>query len=188
MPRKSNHYVNNKRLYAEMKEFIYACREAEKKGELRPDIPKYVGESILHIATNMARKLNFAAYTYKEEMIGDGIETCIKYIHNFNPDKYNNPFAYFSQFVHNAFIQRIKHEKKLVYARHKILVNSMVMNDLVNMPDDEAKQFESHVSGYLDDDKVRDIEAGLERERLERLRRKKEKERKGIDKFIEGDE
>lgn len=119
-------YVDNKRLYGEMIHFINGCRAAEQEGDQRPKVPEYIGECIFKIATKLATKPNFASYTYKDEMISDGIEVCIRYIHNFDPEKSTNPFAYFTQIIYYAFLQRIQKEKKQAYIKAKSFELSLI--------------------------------------------------------------
>lgn len=133
--KRSIHYVDNKKLYGEMVTFIDKCNDAEQAGDDRPKIPEYIGECIFKIATRLATKPNFASYTYKDEMISDGIEVCIRYLHNFNPEKSNNPFAYFTQIIYYAFLQRISKEKKQAYIKAKSFENSAIMNTLVDEGD-----------------------------------------------------
>jgi hypothetical protein len=133
---KKVHYVNNKRLLEEMIEYRKIYYDAKEKGEQKPIIPNYIGECILLIATRLATKPNFYGYSYKEEMISDGIENCMNYLHNFDPEKSSNPFAYFTQIIYFAFLRRIQKEKKQVYIKHKSLENSMLMNELVETSDD----------------------------------------------------
>ena len=91
MKKKTAHYVDNKKFLEAMKEWKEKCREAEETGEERPQISNYVGECFLKIANGLSYRPNFINYTYKEDMISDGIENCLQYIPNFNPDKSNNP-------------------------------------------------------------------------------------------------
>jgi len=112
-------YVNNKDLLAAMVDYKASCQEAEEAGDKKPRVPDYIGECILQIATRLATKPNFSGYSYKEDMISDGIENCLLYISNFNPDKSNNPFAYFTQIIWYAFLRRIAKEKKQMYIRFK---------------------------------------------------------------------
>lgn len=135
------HYVNNKSLYTEMVKYRQRYLESLENGEERPRIPEYVGLCIFQIATRLATKPNFYNYSYKDEMISDGIENCINYIHNFDPDKSNNPFAYFTQIIYYAFLRRIQKEKKQQYIKHKTLENSAIMNTLVDMSPEDTKQF-----------------------------------------------
>ena len=97
------HYVDNKLLYTHMIKYINEYRECKKNDLPAPRIPEYIGSCILKIATKLSYKSNFISYTYKEEMIGDGIENCIAYMHNFNPEKSNNPFAYFTMIIYDFF-------------------------------------------------------------------------------------
>ena len=117
-PRKRN-YVNNKDLLEALIVYQKDCREAEDTGDEIPRVPDYIGTCIFQIATRLATKPNFSGYSYKDDMISDGIENCLQYIHNFNPDKSQNPFAYFTQIIWYAFLRRIAKEKKQMYIRFK---------------------------------------------------------------------
>ena len=61
---------------------------------------------------------------FKEDMISDGIEKCVQFIHNFNPEKSQNPVAYFPQIIHYAFLRRIQREKRQLEIKNKILEKS----------------------------------------------------------------
>jgi len=118
--RAKQQYVNNKDFLAAMITYRQQVNEAKEKNNDRPIVPTYVGECIMKIATHLARKPNFVNYTFKEEMISDGIENCLQYIDNFNPDKSNNPFAYFTQIIYFAFLRRIQKEKKNLFVKFKL--------------------------------------------------------------------
>jgi predicted restriction endonuclease len=154
-PRAKVNYVDNKRLYGEMIHFINSCKAAEEQDEERPRVPEYVGECIFKIATRLATKPNFASYTYRDEMISDGIEVCIRYIHNFDPNKSNNPFAYFTQIIYYAFIQRIQKEKKQAYIKAKSFENSAIMNTLVDDP--TGRYYSSYHD--IDSEKLAELES-----------------------------
>jgi hypothetical protein len=151
------HYVDNKRLYGEMIHFINSCKAAQLEDEHRPKIPEYIGECIFKIATKLATKPNFSSYTYKDEMISDGIEVCIRYLHNFDPDKSSNPFAYFTQIIYYAFLQRIQKEKKQAYIKAKSFENSAIMNELVDDP--TGKFFSQYHT--IDSDKLAEMESKM---------------------------
>jgi len=130
-PRKKNNYINNKTLYGAMIHHKNEVKEAkEKRANNIPQIPKYIGESILLICSNLAKKPNFSGYTYKSDMISDAIMDCVAAVDNFDPERTNNPFAYFTQIAWNAFIRRIQKEKKQTYIKHKNFENSFIMNEL----------------------------------------------------------
>ena len=117
--RTKRNYVNNKDLLASLIEYQKLCKEAEDSGDEKPRVPNYIGECIFQIANRLATKPNFSGYSYKEDMISDGIENCLQYIHNFDPEKSSNPFAYFTQIIWYAFLRRIQKEKKQMYIRFK---------------------------------------------------------------------
>lgn len=130
MAKKTNNYINNKDLYAAMIEHRSKLKIAKEEEKSKPQVSNYIGQSILLICNNLAKKPNFSGYTYKQEMISDGIIDCIAAVDNFNPDKTNNPFAYFTQIAWNAFIRRIHKEKKQTYIKHKNFENSFLMNEM----------------------------------------------------------
>lgn len=119
--KRSVHYVNNKDFLAALIEYKKNVQEAEERGDPKPIITNYLGECFLKIATHLSFKPNFVNYIFKDDMISDGIENCIQYIHNFNPEKSQNPFAYFTQIIHYAFLRRIQKEKKQLEIKNKIL-------------------------------------------------------------------
>ena len=125
MPRKrSDHYVNNKELLEAMVVYRNKCAIAKEKGLEPPLISNYLGDCFLKIATHLSYKPNFVNYMFREDMIGDGIENCVQYIHNFNPEKSTNPFAYFTQIIYYAFLRRIQKEKKQLEIKTKIIEKS----------------------------------------------------------------
>ena len=122
--RKSEHYVNNKEFLEALINYRAKCQRAEEAGEARPVIPRYIGECFLKIANHLSYKPNFVNYMFREDMISDGIENCVQYIKNFNPEKSSNPFAYFTQIIHYAFLSRIQKEKRQIDIRSKIIERS----------------------------------------------------------------
>jgi len=122
--------------------FRAAVKEAKESGAERPRVPEYIGECLFKIATHLARKPNFANYTFKEDMVSDGVENCLLYIDNFDPEKSKNPFAYFTQIIYYAFLRRIQKEKKHLYIKYKSMENA-VINSLIENTGEE------YVSGHL---------------------------------------
>lgn len=136
--KRSEHYVNNKEFlaalikYREDVEITFVKKfgreptreDRSKTWETKPSIPRYVGECFLKIANHLSFKPNFVNYMFKDDMISDGIENCVQYIHNFDPERSQNPFAYFTQIIHYAFIRRIGKEKKQLEIKNKILERS----------------------------------------------------------------
>ena len=122
MPKaRSEHYVNNKQLLEALIVYKSKVKEALENEKPKPRITNYLGECFLKIATHLSYKPNFVNYMFREDMISDGIENCVQYINNFDPEKSRNPFAYFTQIIHYAFLRRIQKEKKQMEIKNKIL-------------------------------------------------------------------
>lgn len=124
--KKPVHYVNNEQFLQAIIEYQKLCKEAEESGETKPQLTNYLGECVLKIATKLANRPNFINYSYKDDMILDGIENCIQYFHNFNPEKSKNPFAYFTSIIYYAFLRRIDKEKKQSYIRGKLIRDNTI--------------------------------------------------------------
>ena len=122
--KKSEHYVNNKEFLAALIAYKEIVEIASIRGEPKPRITNYLGECFLKIATHLSFKPNFVNYMFKDDMICDGIENCVQYIGNFDPNKSSNPFAYFTQIIYYAFLRRIQKEKKQLEIKNKILEKS----------------------------------------------------------------
>jgi len=121
-------YVNNKDFLSALVQYRKDVKHAIENELERPRVPNYIGECVMKIATHLARKPNFMNYTFKDEMVADGIENCLQYIDNFDPDKSKNPFAYFTQIIWYAFLRRIQKEKKLLYTKYKMTEQVNLMN------------------------------------------------------------
>ena len=122
--KRSEHYVNNKEFLAALIKYQEDIEIARLQDKTKPVIPRYIGECFLKIANHLSFKPNFVNYMFKEDMISDGIENCVQYIHNFNPEKSKNPFAYFTQIIHYAFLRRIQREKRQLEIKNKIIEKS----------------------------------------------------------------
>jgi hypothetical protein len=136
--KRSEHYVNNKDFlealikYREDVEISFIRKygnqptkdDRAKSWDTKPPIPRYIGDCFLKIANHLSFKPNFVNYMFKEDMISDGIENSVQYIHNFDPAKSQNPFAYFTQIIHYAFLRRIQREKRQMEIKNKILERS----------------------------------------------------------------
>tara|TARA_Y100001970_G_scaffold280471_1_gene389518 strand:- start:260 stop:754 length:495 start_codon:yes stop_codon:yes gene_type:complete len=153
MPRtrkRSEHYVNNKEFLAAIIAYKDSIVLAEKRGEPKPRITNYLGECFLKIATHLSYKPNFVNYMFKDDMVCDGIENCVQYINNFNPEKSKNPFAYFTQIIHYAFLRRIQKEKKQLEIKTKIIERSgydevMTVDDGANGTSSDYNQIKDAV-------------------------------------------
>lgn len=172
--KKSQHYVDNKKFYEEMKIYIESYNHALKNDLPLPTPSNYIGKCIMLICERMSLLRNFINYSFREEMIYDAIENCLTYIHKFNPEKYQNPFAYFSQISYYAFIRRIQKEEKQEYIKQKSLINAFVTNTLVELSPEDDAHFQS-IYVNLTSDKSNNIIEKFE-SKLKEKKKKKEKD------------
>jgi len=142
------HYVDNKKFLEAMIEHKERCEKAAQRNRKKPEVTNYIGECFLKIANHLSFRPNFINYTFRDDMISDGIENCLQYMDNFNPDKSKNPFAYFTQIIYYAFIRRIQKEKKQIQIKSKLIANAGVENVMDQLQGDDA-QYQSQLLDYL---------------------------------------
>jgi hypothetical protein len=183
-PKKNKHYIDNKRFYTEILKHKADVEKAKAEGlNQLPRIPPYIGECLFKIATRLSLKPNFVSYTFREEMISDGLENCVNYFHNFNPEKSDNPFAYFTQIIWFAFIRRIDKEKKHLYIKQKTLENFYFEGMLAEQGIGEDDR---NVTVNLDNEYMKGLVESYDKKQLEK--QKKSKARKlGVEKFYESE-
>ena len=144
---KPEHYVNNKEFLAAMVEYKKMCKRAKREKRNKPPVTNYIGECFLKIANHLSYRPNFINYTYRDDMISDGIENCLQYLDNFDPSKSNNPFAYFTQIIYYAFVRRIQKEKKQVIIKQK-LIHENNLDDFTLQPGDDG-EFKNQFREFL---------------------------------------
>ena len=142
------HYVDNKKFLEAMIEYRDRCEKAKNRNRKKPEVTNYIGECFLKIANHLSYRPNFINYTFRDDMISDGFENCLQYMDNFNPDKSNNPFAYFTQIIYYAFIRRIQKEKKQIQIKSKLIANTGVENMMDQLQGDDA-QYQSQLLDFL---------------------------------------
>ena len=170
------HYVNNADFLTALIEYRANCDIAKAEGKEDPRIPNYIGECFLKIAEHLSRKPNFISYSFRDEMIADGIENCLMYFRNFDPEKSKNPFAYFTQIIYYAFLRRIMKEKKQLYVKYKATEQFGILDEFEMFEDENGnmRQFELY-------DNISEFIHNFE----ENKRKKKENKTKGIEKFFD---
>ena len=147
-PKQKAHYVDNKKFLEAMVEYRQTRLEAEEKGLKRPTVTNYIGECYLKIANHLSYRPNFINYTYRDDMISDGIENCLQYMDNFDPEKSKNPFAYFTQIIYYAFIRRIQKEKKQMMVKQKLIQNVGVEQMMDQLEGDDTV-YQSQMLDFL---------------------------------------
>jgi hypothetical protein len=175
-PKKPKQYVNNGDFLQALIEYQEKSKEAKKNKTAPPPIPNYIGECFMKIAEGLSHKPNFINYTYRDEMISDGIENCLMYFSNFDPTKSKNPFAYFTQIIYYAFLRRIQKEKKQLYVKYKATEQMGILDEmeLMEFEDGTSKQFELY-------DNIAEF---IENYEDAREKKKEVKKPKGIEKFL----
>jgi len=173
--KKPKHYVNNADFLKALIDYKEKCAAAKKVGKEDPQVTNYIGECFLKIAEHLSRKPNFISYSFRDEMIADGIENCMMYFRNFDPEKSKNPFAYFTQIIYFAFLRRIMKEKKQLYVKYKATEQFGILdeNEMLEDSDGVAKQFELYAN-------ISEFIHTFE----ENKKKKKEGKVKGVDQFI----
>lgn len=150
-PAESSHYVNNKEFLAALIEYRAKVDEAKEKGEELPQVTNYIGDCFIKIATHLSYKSNFINYTFRDDMISDGIENCLTAAAKFDPSKSSNPFAYYTQIIYFAFLRRIAKEKKQQATKYKIIENLDLDSIMQNSEDTESgRQLVDYLKKQLD--------------------------------------
>jgi len=176
MATKQKHYINNADFLQALIDYKKAQKTAKKNKAPPPPIPNYIGECFMKIAEGLSHKPNFINYTYRDEMMSDGIENCLMYFDNFDPSKSKNPFAYFTQIIYYAFLRRIQKEKKQLYVKYKATEQMGILDEmeLMEFEDGTSRQFELY-------DNIAEF---IENYEEAREKKKEVKKPKGIEKFL----
>ena len=180
-PKQKPHYVNNKEFSLSVVEYVKLVNEAQANGTQLPVVTDYIATCFLKIAQGLSHKANFIRYTYREEMVMDAVENCLKAIENYNIEAATrtgkpNAFAYFTQIVWYAFLRRIAKEKKQQDIKLKYLTKSGIENVMVNEHGDDmttqvAGAFIDTLRGRIE--KVRHVDAEVKELVVEEKKKRK---------------
>ena len=150
--RQNAHYVNNADFSLAVVDYVKKAGEAKSKKEEVPKVTDYIATCFLKIAEGLSHKANFIRYTYREEMVMDAVENCLKAISNYNLEAATrtgkpNAFAYFTQITWYAFLRRIAKEKKQQDIKMKYLRSSGLEEFIVS---EDGTGSNSVVSAFVD--------------------------------------
>lgn len=154
-------YVNNKDLYDALVAYKSRCEDARSQGTEIPQVPNYIGHCINDIATRISFRDNFSGYPFRSDMVQDGVENCLRYIENFNPNvAQKNPFGWFSRIIWYAFLRRIAKEKKQLYLKLKSSQSMLSLGETYSGGEDiaihlnlDADYVDSFIQDYEDSEK-----------------------------------
>tara|TARA_B100000953_G_C17974044_1_gene407002 strand:- start:272 stop:892 length:621 start_codon:yes stop_codon:yes gene_type:complete len=170
-PENTSHYINNKEFLKSLIEYQADIERCKKEGKNKPYVTDYIAMCFLQIAQRLSYRPNFINYTYKDDMISDGLENCLAYMHNFNTEKSKNPFAYFTQIIYYAFLRRIQKEKKQQYIKYKVYTDQKTIieeeheklsNDFIN--EKGSADFHIHIKEFIDEMERKEKEKKHKRE------------------------
>ena len=176
MSKEKVNYIDNKEFFVAMSEWKVRVIEAEEQDDPKPPVTDYIGECFLKIAQRLSHKVNFTGYPYKEEMISDGIENCIMYAHNFNPEKSKNPFSYFTQIIYYAFLRRIEKEKKQSYIKFRMMEEADKQGVIMDWYKENYFAKDKIITEDFDADVIKD-EYNLTKEDVKKFTPKKKKKK-----------
>ena len=145
---KKRHYVDNEKFFEEIKKWKRRVVDAREVDETDPPSTEYMGECFLKICEHLAMRPNFINYTFRDDLVSDGIENCLLYAHNFNPEKSKNPFSYFTQIIHHAYVRRIVKERKLMHIKYLYVERSGILQQL-SIDGEDKKKISNQYVEYL---------------------------------------
>jgi len=131
------HYVNNRDFSEAVMDYAVTARSAKEKEQQQPKVTDYIATCFIKIAEGLSHRPNFVRYTYREEMVMDAVENCLRAIGNYNIEAATrtgkpNAFSYFTQICYYAFIRRITKEKKQQDIKFRF-IEKMGIEDFVQM-------------------------------------------------------
>lgn len=182
-PKEKPHYVNNREFSEAVVEYCTEAQKSKSEGERLPVVPDYIASCFLKIAEGLSHKANFVRYTYREEMVMDAVENCLKAIENYNIEAATrsgkpNAFAYFTQISWYAFLRRIQKEKKQQDIKMKFISEADVSEFL---DDDEVNSFFNKTSPFIDTLRMRiDAVKNADDEFKEYAKEEKKRKRRAV--------
>ncbi len=184
-PRDKPHYVNNREFSYAVVDYVTSSNEAKAKGEKNPVVPDYIAICFMKICEGLSHKPNFVRYTYRDEMVMDGVENCLKAIYNYNIDTATrtgkpNAFSYFTQIAYFAFIRRIVKEKKQTDIKFKFMEQANI-EDFVSSIDKNSPIDQSFLDTLREKiSKIKETDTAIK----DFAKEEKEKKKKGLELFM----
>jgi hypothetical protein len=142
-PKARPHYVDNKKFGLALVDYAASVDKAKAENNPIPIVPNYIADCFLKISEGLSHKVNFIRYTYREEMVMDAVENCLRAITNYNPNAVTrtgtqNAFSYFTQICFFAFLRRIEKEKKQQDIKWKFIEQSGIEEFIAQVEGDDT--------------------------------------------------
>ena len=192
-PKDKPHYVNNRQFSYAVVDYVNSALLAESENREPPKVTNYIAECFLKIAEGLSHKSNFIRYTYREEMVMDAVENCLRAIHNYDIEAATrtglpNAFAYFTQICYYAFLRRIAKEKKQQDVKFKYIETAGI-EDFIHYDASMAGDMHEVERMFVDElrdriDKIRDVDSRVKDFAKIEKDREKEMKKKGLELFI----
>jgi len=164
-PKEKQHYVNNREFSYAVVDYVKSVNEAIEKDEVPPKVTDYIATCFMKISEGLSHRPNFVRYTYRDEMVMDAVENCLRAIRNYKIEtatRTGNPnaFSYFTQICFFAFIRRITKEKKQQDIKHRF-IERMGIEDFMDMGMDpqaasDTRAYVDQLKGRIDQIKTKD--------------------------------
>ena len=192
-PKDKPHYVNNRQFSYAVVDYVNSVLLAESENREVPKVTNYIAECFLKIAEGLSHKSNFIRYTYREEMVMDAVENCLRAIHNYDIEAATrtglpNAFAYFTQICYYAFLRRIAKEKKQQDVKFKYIETAGI-EDFIHYDASMAGDMHEVERMFVDElrdriDKIRDVDSRVKDFAKIEKDREKEMKKKGLELFM----
>jgi hypothetical protein len=181
--RVAKNYINNGDFCNAVIEYTKNCDIAKEEGKPKPILPDYIALCFADLAENISRRYNFSRYQFRDDMVADGIENCIRYVTNFDPTQSTNAFGYYSKVIWWCFLRKIRREKKEQYVKYKSteLYGQLDLGDVASMSNGNALPIEIYDNMY---EFIRKFEE-VEFKKVEKQISKKKTAIVGIELFLE---
>lgn len=183
-PKARPHYVDNKKFGEAIVDYVTKVSTAKQSEQTIPVVPNYIADCFLKIAEGLSHKVNFIRYTYREEMVMDAVENCLRAINNYNPNAATrtgtpNAFAYFTQICYFAFLRRIEKEKKQQDIKFKFIEQSGIEEFIANIQGDDTHNEQAFIESLRERiSKVKEKDVAIKEFA------KKEKQNKSLEFFM----
>ena len=183
-PKARPHYVDNKKFGKALEEYAENVNKAKAENKTIPIVPNYIADCFLKIAEGLSHKVNFIRYTYREEMVMDAVENCLRAITNYNPNAATrtgtqNAFSYFTQICFFAFLRRIEKEKKQQDIKFKFIEQCGIEEFIANVEGDDTHGEQAFIDSLRERiGKIREKDAAI------KDFAKKEKQNKSLELFM----